>query len=306
MLTHTLLSVAVDCYLATRRATGYELREDEAMLRSFARYAGECGDSHVRTPTAIRWAELAPSPRRRDGRLKVVIRFARYCRAEDERHEVPPDGVFAHSSERRRPYIYSAADIGRLVEAASQLTGWLRPRTYSTLFALLAATGLRVSEALALRLGDVTEDGLVIRETKFRKSRLVPLHPTVSAGIERYLACRRKAAGTADHLFVSERGEGLRYNTVVVMFLRLVRSLGLHPGKGKPGPRIHDLRHTWAVRALERCPHDRRRIGRHMLAVSTYLGHADVDSTYWYLRATPQLMVDIVEACESLASGGSP
>jgi integrase len=177
--------------------------------------------------------------------------------------------------------------------------------TYRTLFSLLAATGLRISEALGLQLDDVTDDGLVIRETKFRKSRLVPLHPTGVTALERYLNRRRKVAGSDNHVFVSLRGSVLKYPTVNPVFRALVREIGLHTGPGQRGPRMQDLRHTFAVRALESFQGDRHRVGQHILALSTYMGHAKLASTYWYLHVTPHLLVDVANAVEDFAKGGA-
>lgn len=303
-----MLKHAIESYLALRRAAGFDLRMTESLLRNFSCFAAERGETHVRTQTAIDWAACAPSPSQQDRRLKVVILFSRHICVEDNQHEVPPDGVFGkHPPQRRAPYIFSPDDICRLLAETSRLgpPRSLRPHTYGTLFALLACTGLRVSEALALRIEDVSEDGLVIRETKFRKSRLVPLHDTAVEAIDRYLEHRWCFGGADEHLFVSQRGRALPYQTVIATFLRVARAIGLRPEPGKPGPRLHDMRHTFAVRALEKCPKDRHRITRHILALSTYLGHARVADTYYYLHATPQLAADIVDACESFFFGGA-
>ncbi len=295
-----MLNECVDSYLAVRRAAGFSLRVSECLLRSFACMATERGERHVRTDTAIAWAALAPTPQQRERRLNEVVRFARYLRAEDSSHDLPPCGVFAHQTSRRIPHIFSADDIRRLLEAAGALgpEGSLRSHTYRTLFGLIAATGLRISEALVLTLEDVTEDGLRILDTKFRKSRLVPLHQTTHAALDEYLAMRRRMGGSCEQVFISVRGTRLAYPTVIATFLLLVRGLGLHPGPGQPGPRIHDLRHTFAVRALERAPQTKVGVTGHLLALSTYLGHAHVADTCWYLQATPQLMSGIADACE--------
>lgn len=168
---------------------------------------------------------------------------------------------------------------------------------------LITATGLRISAALALRLESVTGAGLVIREMKFRKSRLVPLHPTTCRALDSYLVAREKFAGDDDAVFLSEWGTGLRYPTVIATFLALVRGIGVHPGPGKPGPLIHD-RHTFAVRSLEQCAGDRQDVAGHMLALSTYVGHTHLADTYWYLQATPRLMADVAEQSEALAKQG--
>ncbi len=205
---------------------------------------------------------------------KLVRRFTRLVQGEDSRHEIPPPGVFGVRPRRRTPYIFSPGEIQALVDAAAALGPRysLRPRAYVTLLGLIAATGLRISEALALQLGDITGAGLLVRETKFRKSRLVPLHPTTRAALDTYLRARAKHAGADDAVFLSEWHTRMTYPTVLATFLSLVRRMGIHPGPGKPGPRIHDLRHTFAVRSLEQCTGDRDTVARHALALSTYLG----------------------------------
>lgn len=182
----------------------------------------------------------------------------------------------------------------------------LRRKTYSTLFALLACTGLRVSEAIKLRFEDITPDGLVIRCSKFRKSRLVPLHETAKAGIERYLEKRRPYAPFDDHVFISLRRKPLLIEDVETAFQTAVDKLGLQRAPGLPRVTPHSLRHTFAVRALETCPDDRDHITKHMLALSTYLGHGKVSHTYWYLEAVPDLMKNIAQRCESFFTGGRP
>lgn len=185
-------------------------------------------------------------------------------------------------------------------------SGSLRPHMYRTLFALLACTGLRISEALALQFGDITPNGLLIRKTKFHKARLVPLHETAVDGLEDYLIRRRRVGGADNHVFISLRGQGVRYYTVYETFRSLVQALGLEPETGRPSPHLHSLRHSFAVRVLEACPQGRDCINRHMLALSTYLGHSRVTDTYWYLETTPQLMVDIADACERFTKGEKP
>jgi integrase len=238
-------------------------------------------------------------------RLGIVRRFARYLRAEDARHEIPPTVFGAERRPRPVPYILSQDQIRRLVAAASR-SGYrtLRRDTYATLFALLASTGLRVSEAIRLRLEDITPDGLVIRCSKFRKSRLVPLHDTARAGLERYLQRRLPYAPAELHVFVSLRRKPLLLHDVEVAFSTAARASGLagRPGRARPTP--HSLRHTFVVRALQACPDGRDAITQHMLALSIYLGHARVADTYWYLEAVPELMTDIADRCERFVMGG--
>lgn len=302
-----MVTQAVESYLAQRRAAGFALRDREYFLKSFARFAEQRGDTHVRAATAVEWSAQGPSAGQRARRLRMIIGLARHLAAEDRRHEVPPDGVFGHHRERRLPFLFSAEDTRRLIAAAwaLPLAHSARSWVYATLFALLAATGLRISEALGLRLRDLTEDGLVIRQTKFKKSRLVPLHPTAASALERYLAQRPGPAGPDGALFLGAANRPVRYKTVYETFRRLTREIGLDPGSGRRRPRIHDWRHTFAVRALEACPEGRDRVGRHLVALSTYLGHARVEDTYWYFTATPELMGDIARAAEASVSGGA-
>ena len=302
-----MLSSVVERHIALHRATGFLFRKQSCLLRSFARYAEAKGDKVVRAATALDWAAQGPTAGTRHGRLEVVRRFARLTHDEDPRHEVPPPGAFGPKPPRRTPFIFTRTHIRALLKAAAALgpRGALRPKTYVTLLGLIAATGLRISEALALQLDDITAAGLVIRQTKFRKSRLVPVHTTTTRALGAYLTARENHAGDDHAVFLSEWATGLRYPTVIATFLALVRGIGIHPGAGKRGPRIHDLRHTFAVRSLEECTGDREAVARHMLALSTYLGHAHLVDTYWYLQATPRLLADVAAQSEALATGGA-
>lgn len=301
-----MLSAIVERHIALHHATGYLFRNQSILLRDYARFAEVRGEEVVRAATALEWASKGPSAGTRHGRLEVVRRFARLIRAEDPRHEIPPACAFGKQALRRTPYIYTPKEIRTLLQAASALgpRRSLRPKMYSTMLGLIASTGLRISEAIRLRLGDVTTAGLVVRETKFRKSRLVPLHATTRQALDAYLEIRAKFAGADDAVFLSERGTGLRYPTVITTFLALVRNVGIHPGAGQRGPRIHDLRHTFAVRSLEQCAGNGEAVDRHMLALSTYLGHAHLFDTYWYLQATPRLLADVAARSEALLRGG--
>jgi integrase len=299
-----MLTEAIESYLKFRHASGFDLKYAGLVLRRFSEFAANRDEKHLRAQTAMEWAALAASPGERSRRLKAVIHFAHYAKAEDDRHEIPPDGIFCYQKKRRVPFIFSPTEVTLIVKQAMQLgpSGSLRPNTFATLFALLSATGMRVSEALALRMNDITSDGLVIRKTKFRKSRLLPLHLTAVAGLERYLVRRSHVSSGDDHLFVSLRGHGFSYETVRSVFHKLTRAAGISDS-GRRKPSIHGLRHTFAVRALEACPCDRDHVGRHLLALSTYMGHAHVADTYWYLEATPQLLSDISKAWETFVKG---
>jgi len=302
-----MLMEDISSYLALRRAAGYQLGPTERLLRNFARFCSTSGETTIQTTVAISWASQAPSTAQRARRLTMVRLLARHLHAENLDHEIPPENVFSKGQPlRREPVLLSPAGLENLLSAAAGLGApeGHRAQTFYTLFALLATTGLRVSEALGLCLQDLTQDGLLIRETKFHKTRLVPLHLTAQAGLDRYLARRKTWGGLDDHLFVSRKGAALPYQTVVATFLRLARGIGLRGGPGQGGPRIHDLRHGFAVRSLEQCPLNALGVTRHMVALSTYLGHGHVAATHWYLHATPRLLEAIATVTEEFMKGG--
>lgn len=296
----------VNTYLSLRRTAGFKLKGTEKYLLSYANFAAERGDQYIVSKTAIDWAADSHSEGQRANRLNFLIRFARFAHAEDKRHEIPPKNVFCSRQQRRMPYLFSDEEVELLVLQAKQLSPskGLRPHTYSTLFGLLASTGIRISEALSLRLQDITPEGLVIRETKFRKSRLIWLHETVVAALKKYLDYRCNVASNDDHVFISRRGRKLNYKVANETFQKVVKAAGIQHQLGKSRPKLHSFRHRFAIKALEACPDNRDRIARHMLALSTYMGHVRIESTYWYLNTTPQLMKDVADACESFSQGG--
>jgi integrase len=298
---------AVESYLAVRRAAGFALSSTEYLLRSFADFATDRNQTHIRTATAIDWASQARSVAQRHTRYQTICRFAQHLCLEDSRHEAPSANHFGYRKTRRIPRIYSRDEIAGLVRAATRLcsSDSLLPQTYAALISLLVATGLRISEALHLLVCDITPNGLLIRRTKFQKTRLVPLHDTTVTGLGHYLMHRQEAGRGGDHVFVSDGGQPLVYWKVHSVFRALLKSAGLKPSDGR-WPRIHELRHTFAVRALESSPTGRQRIGQHMLALATYLGHVNINTTYWYLESTPELLRDIAIVAENFVQGGRP
>lgn len=302
-----MLSEAVNRHIELYRSMGFKYKVQAYMLHSFADFAQGRSEEFIQTASVLEWAASAPSVRQRHDRLLAVRRLACALNAEDTRHQVPPTDVFGRARKSRRTcHIFTQDEIDRLLRAACQLTPTesIRPVTYTALLSLIACTGLRVSEALKLELSDLTEDGLLIRQTKFQKSRLVPLHESARRGLQQYVLVRNRIAKATSTLFVSRRAAGLPYPTVNATFLSLARSAGLRAGPGLGGCRIQDLRHTFAVRSLEQCGGDRKAVARHMVALSTYLGHAHVSDTYWYLQATPKLLSDVALAAEALHRGG--
>lgn len=293
-------------YIEFQRATGLSFKHAVPLLSSFAACAEAQGDAFVRTGTCIAWASQAGSPRQKRMRLRLVRKLAVHLHAEDERHEVPhPDALGRGTYHRPPPRLLSPVQIRELVDAASQLppVGSLTPVTFHYLFGLLAATGMRRSEATGLTLEDVTPDGLRIRNAKFGRARLVPLHASVRSALQRYMEIRLRCDSRSDRLFVLASGRPVRPDYLTATFIRLARQLGLRGGPGQPGPRLHDLRHGFAMRALESAASGgRSELGRHMLALSTYLGHASPAHTYWYLEATPVLLNHVSAATERLHS----
>lgn len=301
-----MLNEDLDRHISLHQALGFKFRTQSLLLRNFVAYAEARGDQVISADRILAWAVEAPSPEQRRNRLLEARRFAIAMYAEDSRHEIPAaDALGRGLFTRRIPYIYCQEDIRRLMTAAASLSpsGTIRPVTFATLFGLLAATGMRISEALALRLSDITDDGLIIEKTKFKKSRLLPLHPSTRRALDAYLAVRLRVATESDALLIGNTGEAVAYPTVVAVFLRLTRSIGLRGSSDRGGPRIHDLRHTFAVRSLEGCSSDAAAVSRHIVGLSTYLGHAHVTDTYWYLQASPALMTHIADAGEALQRG---
>ncbi len=302
-----MLSDDLARYVALHHALGFKFQTQQILLRNYVRFAEAEGDQFIITARVLTWAAKAPSSEQKRNRLATVRRFAAAMHAEDPTHEVPAPDAFGRGWFRRKlPHIYTPSEIQRLMKAAVMLhpVGTIRPFTYVMLFGLLAATGMRISEALALRLSDITDDGLIINRTKFKKSRMIPLHPTTRVALDDYLSHRRRLTCFSDALLVTNTGLPVAYDAAAVVFRHLSRRIGLRGNPGEPGPRIHDLRHTFAVRSLEQCSANPDAVSRHMVALSTYLGHAHVTDTYWYLQAAPTLMAQIAEAGETLHVGG--
>jgi integrase len=286
-------------YLTLRRRLGFALEVEGSQLLAFARHAERMGHKGpITMELAVGWARLSKkaSPLSWARRLDIVRRFAMYRIATDPRTEIPPRGLLGPSCRRTEPHIYSDDEITALLNAASGLRskGGLRPHTYTTLFGLLAATGLRISEALHLDRADVDlrSGVLTVTNTKFRKSRLVPLHPSTITALKAYAERRDRAfpfmkTGT---FFVSDCGAHLYYTTVRSAFVKLRRHLGWANHSLRRLPRIHDIRHTFACRRLLAWYRDGADIAQKMPALSTYLGHVSVEGTYWYLTAAPDLM----------------
>ena len=293
------LGQALADYLRIRRALGFKLDQAERLLAQFIAYLH---DHHAEVPTiedALAWARLptAATPRWWAQRLTTVRGFAAHLHTLDPRAEVPPPGLLRRQRGPRRaiPYLYSQADIAALVHAAGTLARPLGAATYQTLIGLLAVTGMRVGEAIRLDRDDLDADHdglLTVRDSKFGKSRLVPLHPTTVAALRAYLQARDRLlpAPASPALLLSTAGTRLGYNNVWRTFHRLVRQAGITARSASCQPRIHDLRHSFAVATMLDWYARGADVPALLPRLSTYLGHADPTHTYWYLQAAPELL----------------
>jgi integrase len=283
-------------YLGARRKLGFKLKIEGQQLLGFARFAdGTHHTGPLTTELALRWAKLPQNaaPEYWSRRLGIIRRFAKYQLLFEPATEVPADGLLGPACRRPTPYIYTTEEIELLLQECAKLgpARGLRPRTFVTLFGLLAATGLRISEALRLTRKDVDlETGLLsVAETKFAKSRLVPLHATTTRELLKYGKHRdhRHPVPASDAFFVTELGTSLKYWRTVTLFSKLRDELAW---RGPRPPRIHDLRHTFAVMRILRWYREGADIDHKIAALSTYLGHVKVTDTYWYLTAVPELL----------------
>lgn len=291
------LGQALADYLRTRRALGFKLDRAERLLAQFVAYLHDHDAEVPTSEDALAWA-MSPTdatPRWWAHRLSTVRGFAAYLHALDPRVEVPPPGLLRRGPRRAIPYLYSAADIGALVDAAAALPRPLGAATYQTLIGLLAVTGMRVGEAIRLDRDDLDadHDGLLrVRHSKFGKSRLVPLHPSTVTALRDYLHVRDRLlpAPASPALLTSTAGTRLGYNNVWRTFHRLARQAGLTARSASCRPRIHDLRHSFAVATMLDWYAGGADVPALLPRLSTYLGHADPKHTYWYLQAAPELL----------------
>jgi integrase len=286
---------AIADYLEVRRALGYKFARPEKLLAQFAGYLEQTGEVTVTAEHALAWAVMpGGNPDWHAYRLAVVRGFAAWLRTIDPAAEIPPAGLIPSRKRRATPYLYSDAEIAALMTAAESLRFPLRTATYHALTGLLAVTGMRVGEAISLDRGDADLDAgvLTVRNGKHGKSRLVPLHGTTAGALRDYLRLRDRICPDprTPAVFISPAGTRLLYCNVHATWKKLAASAGLAPRSAACRPRIHDLRHSFAVRTMLDA-YESGRDGQAVLAaLSTYLGHVDPKATYWYLSASPELM----------------
>lgn len=287
------LSSHVEGYLRLRRALGFKLERAGQLLPQLVAYLEAAGAGTVTSDLAIAWARLPDAtPNHWAQRLAIARGFARYLQTMDPATEVPPPGVFPARRHRPSPYLFRQRDICRILQAARALRPPLRAATHETIFGLIAASGMRIGEAIGLARDDVDLDTgvITIRQAKFDRSRLVPLHPTVTAALGRYAAerdrlCPRPRSAA---FFLSGAGTRLDRSGVGATFRKITAGLGIRTAAVRP--RVHDLRHSFAVQTLIRWQRAGMSIDERIGTLSTYLGHVAPADTYWYLSASPELM----------------
>jgi len=293
---------ALTQYIAVRRALGTQLREPAVTLGHFVEFLKREGAEFITTNLAIRWAQEPQHAQRATWarRLTMVRRFAAWLSVFDPRTEVPPKRLLNARHRRNKPYIFTDQEIERLMAEAARLPSpkGLRALTHVTLIGLLVATGLRPGEALALDLRDVDlQSGiLAIRDTKFGKSRFVPIQGSACAALACYVERRNEVCGRrpVDGFFVSESGTRLGDYAARRTFAKVSRAIGLRAAAGGRrigrGPRLQDMRHTFATRKLIDWYRAGLDVERELPKLTTYLGHVDVSHTYWYIQAVPELL----------------
>lgn len=310
------LREALRDYLALRRSLGFKMCEAGRVLPRFVAFMEERQIPHITAQLALEWVLQANTvqPAERARRLGFIRGFARYRSSTDPLTEVPAPELLKHASTRARPYLYSEQEVRGLLEAALQLpTAWpstpLRPWVFYCLLGLLSVAGLRISEALDLKLDDVDlrQGVLTIRAAKFGRSRLVPLHPSACSVLLDYLHRRKQflRKRRSDYVFISNRGTRLDLGRVHRVFYALSHQTGLRALGARNGPRLHDFRHRFAVQALTRWYESGEDPARRLPTLSTYLGHVRVAGTYWYLSNSPELMAQAMVRLER-RWGGAP
>jgi integrase len=292
------LPEAIEDYILLRQSLGLKFVAGARELRHFASFLEKKCATHVTIALALEWATKSPKafPMAGAKRIAFVRGFTRHWSATDPRTQIPPESMLPFRPNRAHPYLYSEEEIERLLIAARQMIprGGLRGRTYYCVLGLLAVTGLRISEVVNLKRPDVDfdESVLVVRKSKFGRTRLVPIHPSTSAELTDYAVARDELfpRPATDAFFLNEDGRPLLEGTVQARFRELSRKTGLRTPDAARGPRLHDFRHRFAIHTLTRWYRDGQDIERLLPVLSTFLGHVKVSCTYWYISVEPELM----------------
>jgi integrase/recombinase XerD len=296
---------ALEDYLRIRRRLGFKLKDDQRLLEGFVCFLERAGAERITTELALAWARLPVEarPHRWRQRPGIVRGFARYLATIDPDSEIPSKDLLPARQPRVAPYIYSPAELSALIEAAGALTPPLRAASYQTVIGLMATTGLRLGEALDLDRGHVDlDDGALHVRARQTKQREVPLHPTTITALRVYARARdrRWPEPQTSAFFLNARGARLTRSEFNHRFAKLIGQVGLEGAGERVRPRPHDVRHTFAVRTLLDWYYAGEDVDRRMPLLSTFLGHVDPASTYWYLEAVPELMALIGRRLERL------
>jgi len=306
----TALEQQLGEYLAVRRALGYKLERAAKLLAQFLAWLDEQGHGTITAGLALEWATLptATGSNWHRQRLSAVRGFAAHLHAIDPAHEVPPAELLLWRRRRQVPYLYADSEVLALMDAASIIPTPHRAATLRTLIGLLAVTGMRIGEAIRLDRSDIDHEHelLVVRDSKFGKSRELALHPTTIAALRRYLRHRDRPVPAEPNaaVFTSAAGTRLAYCNVHLAFKRIADHAGLHPRSAACRPRPHDLRHTFAVNTVLDAHRDGAEVQARLPLLSTYLGHVNPGSTYWYLQAAPELLALAGQRLERHLEGG--
>lgn len=300
------LQEALDDYLRLRRQLGFEMPQDGRLLAGFVAFLEQAGAERITTELALEWARLPADahPHYWRQRMSVVRGFARHLATIDPASEVPSKDLLPGTRQRLAPHIYTEQEIAALIAAAGRLSPPLRAARHQTLIGLLAVTGMRPGEALALDRRDVDlRHGVVhVRAGKQKKQREVPLHPSTVSALRDYARRRdtRFPEPSTPAFFIGARGRRVPRGELNRTFTQLVRDIGLEGRGARARPRPHDLRHALAVRTLLDWFEAGEDIDRRMSALSAFLGHVDPASTFWYLEAVPELLELISRRLEQL------
>ncbi|HEY2833878.1 MAG TPA: tyrosine-type recombinase/integrase [Sporichthyaceae bacterium] len=305
------VALLAEDYIALRRGLGYRSPSQERALRAFARYLDRDGhEGPIPLESSLDWAAStgSPDPCNPARRLTTVRGFLRHLAGLDGATAVPAPGLLGPTGHRKPPHVYSDAEIADLMRAAAGLApaGGLRPHCYATLLGLLACTGIRISEALALACGEVDLTGgvLTVRAGKRGRTRLVPLHPSAMPPLRDYAAEREQRYGPPDDgaaFFRTDRSDRVSYNAANSTFIVLRRRLGWTADGRTRAPRVHDLRHRMVVRRIQDWHAHGVNVDHQIAALATYVGHVEVRDVYWYLSAVPELMDIVADRFEAFA-----
>jgi len=292
------LKEAAEDYINLRRALGFKLTDAESLLKDFASFMEQENAPYITTILALRWAKVPQNVLQAywGSRLSVVRCFAKYLSTIDSRNEIPPCGLLPYNYHRCNPYIYRDEEVLRLLKTCESLTAGngLRRHTYYTVFGLLAVTGMRISEVTALSREDVdlTQGIITIQKTKFCKYRLIPVHKSTLQVLREYTQLRDQIypAVKISSFFLSDQGTCLTDFAVRCAFIRLSHRIGFRKPTDSHGPRIHDFRHSFAVKTIIKWYQEEVNVESHIPILSTYLGHTKPSDTYWYLSSVPELI----------------